>query len=75
MLSDHEANDILIYEDRKLVWEWMHHDGRLPTDHEFAQAIRESVDDWCRMRASGLDVVASSVRDDLQSIVEAMEDL
>lgn len=57
------------------VRQWMCSHGDVPSDDVVAKALRHKIDEWLSWRQQGLDIVAGSVLDSLELMVQAVKDI
>ena len=60
--------------DQECVRDWCWRHGENPSDDQVRNAIHAYVFDWMQHRRNGMDVLASSVLDDLEEIISALKD-
>lgn len=57
------------------VERWIHQEQHVPDDSVFANNIKCLIDDWVYYRSTGMDAIASSCRDRLSEIIEAIKQI
>lgn len=75
MTDSIEYDDEEAEEAKERVAEWMHRGGDVESDADFVLAVSWIVRQWWRHKSDCMDVLASSYRDQLAELVEAMDDL
>ena len=51
---------------------WLYDGGELPSDAELVAKVKQLADEWLHARGDGMDVIASSVADQLLELVDEL---